>query len=607
MPVRRAHGGNELADFFGGLIGSSDWPEVINGIIWAPLVFLFLLRALRAERPFASAALSGMFLGIAWLAGHHELPIYISFTVAGVWIYSAIEARRDALRIVKLAATAFLFTVLVSGFQTLPGYEFGKLAMRWAGVEQPLGWKEAVPYIVHAEYSFTPASVLGIIFNGLNRHVNPYIGITAFTLAVTGVVLGWKRRDVRIFTVVGLVALLFSMAAYNPIHGFLYALLPVFGMARVPARLIGVFGFSAAVLAAFGLDLLRESLQSRWAHRLAMVLGGAGAALFLLVFGFAVAGRFDPSQGNMITALVALLLAAAVEGWRRGALSGSAALLVIPLLVIVELGNGGLDFANRYDKNRGGMVKRLHQNPDIIRFLKQQQPPIRVHYDDQQISINLGDWEDIDTLGGFSAAVTRNMVAEERHTKRTRDLFAINFSIARDFTQGAQEVAWPGESGLKVLRNGDAFPRAWVARKVRMFASREELIPKIQDASINLRETVLMTGKAPALEQCAPGMDQVIYGGATANGVSLTATLGCRGIVVLADTWYPGWRAKVDGRTTPVFETYGALRGVVVGGGTHRIEFRYLPATAIAGGVMTLSGILGAIGLALLAGRKART
>lgn len=589
---------------FGGMIGSTDWPEVINGAIWMPLIFLFLLRALRGERVWASAALSGVFLGISWLAGHHEIPIYASFTVAGVWIYAAIDSRREAPQMVKLAATAMLAAVLVSAFQTLPGYEFGRLAVRWAGVDSPLVWKQAVPYVVHAEYSSTPAAWLGVIFAGLNRHVSPYIGITAFALAISGAVLGWKRREVRILAIAGLAALIFSIGAYNQLHGLLYAALPLFGVARIPARMLAVFGFSAAVLAAFGLDLVREGLAGRWVRRMPIVLAALGGAVFAIIFALAMGGRFDAGQSYAITAVAALLLAATIEGWRRGALKPAAVLLVIPLLILVELGNGGLIFASRYDKSRGEWVKRLHQNEDIVRFLHQQPGPVRVHYDDREISINLGDWENLDTQGGFTAAVTRNLYLEEGHTKRTRDLFAINFTIARQPTQPNQDIVWQAENGLKVMRNKDAFPRVWPAHKVTAFASREELIPQIQDRAINLRDTVLMTGKPPVIETCDPAADRVTYNGASVNGVSISATLGCRGIVVLADTYFPGWHATVDGRRTPVFEVYGALRGIVVDGGAHRIEYRYRPATAIAGGVMSLTGVLGALVLVALSRRR---
>jgi uncharacterized membrane protein YfhO len=56
---------------------------------------------------------------------------------------------------------------------------------------------------------------------------------------------------------------------------------------------------------------------------------------------------------------------------------------------------------------------------------------------------------------------------------------------------------------------------------------------------------------------------------------------------VLTDTWYPGWRATVDGRETPIHEAYGALRGVVLPAGAHTVEFRYRPWTAYWGALFT--------------------
>ena len=35
---------------YGGFVGTNDWPQMLNGAIWAPLVFLFLLRAVRGDR-----------------------------------------------------------------------------------------------------------------------------------------------------------------------------------------------------------------------------------------------------------------------------------------------------------------------------------------------------------------------------------------------------------------------------------------------------------------------------------------------------------------------------------------------------------------------------
>jgi len=57
--------------------------------------------------------------------------------------------------------------------------------------------------------------------------------------------------------------------------------------------------------------------------------------------------------------------------------------------------------------------------------------------------------------------------------------------------------------------------------------------------------------------------------------VSVPASGG--GIAVLADQWYPGWTARLDGRGVPILRVDAALRGVVIGPGPHRIDFRYRP------------------------------
>jgi len=66
--------------------------------------------------------------------------------------------------------------------------------------------------------------------------------------------------------------------------------------------------------------------------------------------------------------------------------------------------------------------------------------------------------------------------------------------------------------------------------------------------------------------------------------------------VILTDNWFPGWTATVDGRTTPVLQVDGAVRGVVVDAGEHEIRFRYRPWSVILGAAMSLIALAIAIG-----------
>src|SRR5713226_7067345 len=99
-----------------GAIGTTDWPQMLNGAIWIPLVLLFLLRATR-ESPLLNAGLSGFFLGISWLSGHHQIPIFITLAMAGVWVFYIFRGNKLHWNVLGLAAVFALFLALTSALQ----------------------------------------------------------------------------------------------------------------------------------------------------------------------------------------------------------------------------------------------------------------------------------------------------------------------------------------------------------------------------------------------------------------------------------------------------------------------------------------------------------
>jgi hypothetical protein len=69
----------------------------------------------------------------------------------------------------------------------------------------------------------------------------------------------------------------------------------------------------------------------------------------------------------------------------------------------------------------------------------------------------------------------------------------------------------------------------------------------------------------------------------TPDRVKVEAELSEPGIVVLVDTYDPGWKATVDGRPAPLLRANVAFRGVKVPAGKHVIEQVYRPWTVIYG------------------------
>ncbi len=589
----------------GGFLGTTDWPQVLNGAIWAPLMFLFLLRAVSGRDAYRSAAYCGTFVGISWLSGHHEAPIYITLAAAVTGLYFLIERRKERWMILRLGVLAGLFAVLTSGLQTLPAYEYAKLAMRWVGVAEPVAWNQPVPYTVHQNFSFTPTSLLGIISPGLFAHVNPFVGLAAFSLAVIGVIACWRRHpEARLFLGVTLGGLLLALGGSDVFHGMLYAVLPVFSKARVPARAIVVFSFGISILVAFGLDALRSEQSAVWLRRSTQVLAVVGGALVVVQFIASRASAFHPNEHLMLTGLVALTLAALFTAWGRGTVGAGLFSTALIALTLIEIGNVSTTNWINLATAPSTDLARLTQHNDIAQWLKAQPQPVRVSVNDQEIPYNFGDWHGINTLNGYMAAVTTNILGIETHTPRTQSLLGVGYSLDRKPSRPDQELVFRGASGINVYRNPNAFPRAWVVHQATQVATPGHLRIALQNPANDLRVSAPMLTAPPTnLEQCA-GDEPVRITDMKAGRVRLEADVRCRGMLVLADTAYPGWKATVDGQPAQIYEPYGALRGVVLEPGTHHIEMLYRPTSALLGAAMTATGLLAACALALFRRRR---
>jgi hypothetical protein len=150
-----------------------------------------------------------------------------------------------------------------------------------------------------------------------------------------------------------------------------------------------------------------------------------------------------------------------------------------------------------------------------------------------------------------------------------------------------------------VFRLPDPYPRAWAVHSVEVVAGRKQAPARIDAASFDPLRTVLLEGPAPALEQCEGGA--VTLTGLDTHRIVASVDLPCRGMVIFAETWAPGWKAAVDGRSAAVYEADTFLRGVVVEGGRHTVLLEYRPNSVYAGAAMTLLGILLLVGMRRLA------
>jgi hypothetical protein len=225
---------------------------------------------------------------------------------------------------------------------------------------------------------------------------------------------------------------------------------------------------------------------------------------------------------------------------------------------------------------------------------------------DSEIPTNFADWHGFDGFEGYVAGVTENVAEIPRHTTAIQNLYGLTHYVGKEPLRPEFQPAFTGVSGLRVWRNPEALPRVWSVHESARVASRADVNPRLERPGFDPRRTALFAGSEnpPSLEVCQG--DDVQLLARAPNRIRVRARMACRGLIVLSESWYPGWVARVDGVERPVLETFGSLRGIVVEGGEHSIDLVYRPVPVYGGAVLSAGGILIALGLIAASGRDRR-
>lgn len=584
----------------GAFVGTVLWPQMVNGAVWAPLVFLFLLRIIRGYRPLASAALCGVCWGMSWLSGHHQVPVFITLAAGFTLLYYAIQKRSWRLAATGAIAAGFMF--LTAAFQILPAQEYGRLAKRWVSAPQPIAWNEPVPYTVHQAFSTSPLTVFGIVIPGLSDYVNPFVGIVAVALAVMAVATGWQKPEVKLFAALAAGAFAYALGAHNIFQGMIYAVVPFVEKARAPSMALAIFGLGASVLAAFGVDQFAALRDSIWNRRLAWGLIAIGLLIWTAAFCVLVANNFEwhADERVSMTALIAVLAGGLLLAWRNGKVSRRAAPVLLTALLMIELGNvSGSDFADRNNYAQMSWLHGIRSHQDIADFLDRQSRPFRVEMDTEEMGLNWPEYHNFDQLKSYLASLTTNWTQPEFFTPPTRSLFNVRYTIGHAATMPDEQQVLEDYGGIKVFENPHVFPRAWAIHKIVSIRKPSDGHDLIRNSLDDLKSEAFTFDKPTDRGTCA-SPDAVTVTRYQPQHVTIKANMACDGMVVLSDTFYPGWKATVDKKPAPIQEVNFTMRSVDVPKGLHEIQYVYRPASVYAGASLSAAGILGALTIVVL-------
>ena len=112
-------------------------------------------------------------------------------------------------------------------------------------------------------------------------------------------------------------------------------------------------------------------------------------------------------------------------------------------------------------------------------------------------------------------------------------------------------------------------------------------------ATTALTETPIDFQRVSAMQALSDEVKTLKY---EAKAIEVSTQSSRGSLLVLSETYYPGWKAWLDDRPTPIYSTDIALRGVVMPPGVHRVRMEFRPVIfPIALGISIATAILLAI------------
>lgn len=639
-----------------------EFESVAASAALAPLMLLVIERY-RGRRRATAAIAGAAVLGCIGLMGMIQYVIYVWILCLAYLLFVAVRALRDGgpregLPVLLCFGVTAVGALLIGAVDMLPSQELIAASSR---IARDFTFREfferlgAVPgrywvTLVFPDFFGSPRLQFGVVPRlPTHEYMNYnelclYLGVPTL-FALLGAVSAGRRAHTWFF--LGLAALTAAMVAGSFAYWPLFRFVP--GMERMnPLRLLFVFSLAAAAAAGLGVG----ELERAGARRVRIFVAGCAVLAAAVVVFSLVADRpavalwfnreiFASLQGSreallarlgelrrlgspIIALPVALTLASAglcavfarSARWRTPVFSLLVALLAADLI----------GFGWRY--NTRARPEELYPETPAIAFLRSRPGPFRVVMDQRSgfLTNSLVPFG-IEEIGGYSSFYPERAGRMLSYAQYGADAFqgagfdrwvqlARTNSPLFDVMNVRYVLTAPGAAPLPragyrevfrrdmgVWENSEAMPRAYAVNNALVRRSGDEALAVLGMPVFDKRTMVVLEEDPDpafladtARAAVAQGVTIDRYG---PDAVALTATLSTRGWLVLADTWYPGWEAAVDGAPARILRANANFRAIPLRAGRHRVEFVFRPPVVRRGRILSAVGVLAlALGLA---------
>jgi len=590
--------------------------NLIAVLSWQPWILTAYHQAL-THHSRRWLALAALLFGVSTYAGHAQSSFYVALAIAlytiGYWVLAigdkpaALKPHQSLLSNLQYPILFYLLAALLTAPILLPALELTRFTER-----------NSFTYQDTVAFSLAPTQVIGLLTPGFfgrgpalhwslwSRVETPYAGVVTLLLALGALLLADQttRRRLLLWAGIALFGFVTALGIYAIVHGWLTALLPLFGQFRAPARALVLWTFGVAILGAIGVDSIATTVtkqlteQAGWRTWQKLLQGGAFVLLGVVLPLFYVALLLtQENETAFLRASVAALAvtfvvlfwlatwAVAALHWTVGLSAQGQAIALVALLFFDLSATGAYTDISSTDPTSG------FQHPELVNFLRSDPDLARI---DTRTDINDLWQPDTAALHGLQdvGGIANPLVLEKwgvlwgslggRQTA-LYDMLNVKYVIVKEGTplpEGKFALAFDAPGPLAVYRNSTPLPRAWLVHEMQRVDSNAQAYTALQAPTFDPRRQAILVAD-PALPSLAPATaaEQVQITHYGSNEIALAVNSSAPALLVLSEIWYPGWQATVDGISQPVWQANGALRAVAVPGGQSTVVLRFAPSS----------------------------
>ena len=605
----------------------------IMAFSFVPWIF-FSVSYLFQEKSIKSVLFLSIISALQLWVNHPQVVYYTWMFIFGYWAYSFID---NSIKDKKIASLKVLFYLLISIFMTtlmvsdpyVDIFAFQNHSNRGAPsvLDETNETSSGTKWDYATQWSFHPAEIIsfalpyhfGLQNFSVKNRTNPsefmkqasywgympftqsthYMGLLILLLPILSLVSRIRRRNFSSYeNFLWIISLIFLVVGFGKHFPMLYQLLfdyaPFFSKFRIPSMIYLILVFTFSFLSATSIDYIVKLNKDDLIKSSQIVVGTFIGIIILFfifresIFSFSTPGdarfpnyiqfvqaiRVDYFNKGLILALaVSLSFFGLIWSYVQRKISKNLFLYSMLAILVIDLWILNNEFLSLTKKKN---FESQFIKSTVIDHILDDESNFRIFPADDLGSNIYGYWG-IQSIGGYRAVKLRNYqdLMDVGGFKRPTILNMLNVKYLLT-KKAVKNPAFTKITNLEgIYQNLDYLPRAWFVNKIDNVKDQKASLNRLMDISFRPNEkAVLVEYDGPILDENGDGYIESID--LKTNTVKINCFSKGGSLLVLSEIYYkPGWKCKINGKNTKIYQANHVLRSVYVPEGKHEVVFYY--------------------------------